>query len=74
MNLPHNTIVLDPFDPKIVYVGTDLGIWKSTDGGSSWTHMGPETGMPNVAVFDLQIDHTRADSSPSRMVEGPSCL
>ncbi|MBI2867289.1 MAG: hypothetical protein HYX97_03005 [Chloroflexi bacterium] len=58
VNLPHNTIVLDPFDPKIVYVGTDLGIWKSTDGGSSWTHMGPETGMPNVAVFDLQIDHT----------------
>lgn len=57
VNLPHNTIVLDPFDPNIVYVGTDLGIWKSPDGGSGWTHMGSETGMPNVAVFELQINH-----------------
>jgi len=58
VNIPHNTIVLDPFDASIVYVGTDLGVWKSTNGGTTWTHMGPETGMPNVAVFDLQINHT----------------
>src|SRR5439155_14339478 len=51
------TIVLAPFAP-IVYVGTDLGVWKSTDSGSTWTHMGPETGMPNVAVFELQINQT----------------
>jgi photosystem II stability/assembly factor-like uncharacterized protein len=58
VNLPANTIVLDPSDPNIVYVGTDLGVWKSTDGGGTWTHMGPETGMPNVAVFELQINDT----------------
>src|SRR5262249_44952658 len=28
VNIPHNTIVLDPSDPTIVYVGTDLGVWK----------------------------------------------
>jgi len=55
-NLPHNTIVLDPFDPNTLYVGTDKGVWMSSDGGTKWTHMGPETGMPNVAVFDLQIN------------------
>src|SRR5438445_9938744 len=38
VNLPHNTIALDPFNPNRVYVGTDLGVWRSTDGGSSWTH------------------------------------
>jgi photosystem II stability/assembly factor-like uncharacterized protein len=56
VNIPHNAIVVDPSDPTIVYVGTDLGIWKSTSGGGAWTHMGPEVGMPNVAVFDLKIN------------------
>jgi hypothetical protein len=58
VNIPHNTIVLDPSDPNIVYVGTDLGVWNSANGGSTWTHMGPEIGLPNVAVFELQIDDT----------------
>src|SRR5262249_25073593 len=58
VNIPHNTIVLDPSDPTIVYVGTDLGVWKSRNGGSTWTHMGPEVGLPNVAVFELQINQT----------------
>jgi hypothetical protein len=55
VNIPHNTIVVDPSDANIVCTGTDLGVWGSRDGGSSWTHMGPEVGMPNVAVFDLKI-------------------
>lgn len=55
VNLPHNTIVIDPRQPEVIYVGTDLGVWKSTDGAQSWIHLGPETGMPNVAVFELQI-------------------
>ncbi|TAJ94810.1 hypothetical protein EPO44_13800 [bacterium] len=58
VNIPHNTIVVDFFDPSILYVGTDQGVWKSTDAGSTWTQMGPETGMPNVAVFELQINNT----------------
>jgi hypothetical protein len=55
VNLPHNAIAVDPVNPNTVYVGTDIGVWVSTDGGGSWTHMGPDTGMPNVAVFDLKI-------------------
>jgi len=54
MNIPHNTIVVASVDPNIVYAGTDLGIWKSTTAGASWIHMGPETGMPNIAVFALK--------------------
>lgn len=56
VNIPHNTIVVDPSGPTIVYVGTDLGVWKSTNSGGAWTHMGPEVGMPNIAVFDLKIN------------------
>jgi hypothetical protein len=52
---PQNAIAVDPVDPQVVYVGADTGVWKSSDGAGTWTHMGPESGMPNVAVFDLEI-------------------
>jgi hypothetical protein len=55
---PINAIAVDPVDSQIVYAGADMGVWKSTDGGGTWTHMGPENGMPNVAVFDLEIHPT----------------
>jgi hypothetical protein len=58
VNLPHNAIVLDPANPNNIYVGTDIGVWATTDGGSTWSHLGPQTGMPNVAVFDLKIQST----------------
>ncbi|MEO8428745.1 MAG: hypothetical protein ABI651_16730 [Verrucomicrobiota bacterium] len=56
ISIPHNSIVLNPLDPKIVYVGTDLGVWNSLDGGLSWTHLGPDRGLPNLAVLDLEIN------------------
>ena len=55
-DVPHNTVLLDPADPNLLYVGTDRGIWTSGDGGGTWTVMGPESGMPNVAVLDLKAD------------------
>jgi hypothetical protein len=55
---PHNTIAVDPVDPQLVYVGADTGVWQSRDGAGTWINMGPESGMPNVAVYDLQIHPT----------------
>jgi len=55
VNLPHNAIAIDPANPNNVYVGTDIGVWRSPDAGGSWTHMGPASGMPNVAVFDMAV-------------------
>ncbi len=52
-------IALDPSDPKVVWVGTGEtwtrnsvsvgdGIWRSGDGGETWTHMGlPESERVN---------------------------
>jgi photosystem II stability/assembly factor-like uncharacterized protein len=54
VDIPHNTILVDPSQPALLYVGTDIGVWVSSDAGATWTHMGPESDMPNVAVFDLQ--------------------
>ncbi len=55
VDLPNNAVAVDPNDPNTVYVGTDIGVWKTADGGATWTDLGPASGMPNVAVFDLKI-------------------
>lgn len=41
------TVAIDPSNPRTIYTGVDVyagdqwhGIWKSTDGGSSWKHLG----------------------------------
>ena len=37
------TIATDPEDPSTVYAGTDGGIWRSFDGGATWSYS--ETGL-----------------------------
>lgn len=56
INIPHNTVAVDPANPQIVYVGTDMGVWKSADEGVTWEHFGPDRGMPNITVNDIQIN------------------
>jgi photosystem II stability/assembly factor-like uncharacterized protein len=58
VNTPHNTIVVDPFNPNVIHVGTDVGILKSADGGNTWSVLATNSGLPNVAVFDLAVSHT----------------
>jgi hypothetical protein len=35
-DVPHNAIMLDPRNPKYVYVGNDLGVYVSPDYGATW--------------------------------------
>lgn len=48
------------FDPDTVYAGTELGVFRTTNGGASWTPF--QTGMPAVQIKDLDyvVDHTPA--------------
>jgi hypothetical protein len=50
---PVNTIVVDPTDPNAWYIGTDVGVWRTTNGGVNWLPY--ETGFPNAVVTDLEI-------------------
>lgn len=50
-NIPVNTLLIDINNPNLLYVGTDVGIFRSTTGGSTWTTF--NDGMPPVIVTAL---------------------
>jgi photosystem II stability/assembly factor-like uncharacterized protein len=52
---PVNVIREDPFNPNILYAGTDLAVYVSKDGGTSWEVLGD---LPTTYVHDL-IVHPR---------------
>lgn len=54
-DVPTNTICLDPTDPaNSYYVGTDIGVFFTQDGGASYTNMTQPLGLPNVQVNELR--------------------
>ena len=55
---PVNVIREDPQDPDILYLGTDLGVYVTVDGGREWNVLGK--GLPITFVHDLVI-HPRDD-------------
>ncbi|MDQ7008161.1 MAG: hypothetical protein Q9Q40_13115 [Acidobacteriota bacterium] len=50
-DVPVNDLVADPGDTAILFAATDLGIYRSLDGGANWT--GFSDGLPLAAVTDL---------------------
>jgi hypothetical protein len=53
-DIPVHTIVVDPVSPNTLYLGTDLGVFTSTDGGANW--MKEITGFANVVTESLKIN------------------
>lgn len=52
-DIPVYSIVVNPGNTSILYVGTDGGIFASTDGGSNWTK---DAGFPSVATRSLALN------------------
>lgn len=50
---PVNVIREDPVDRNILYVGTDIGVYVTKDGGKTWEVLGQ--GLPSTYVHDLII-------------------
>jgi len=53
---PNNCLAIDPNNAGNIFAGADIGIWNSPNGGISWFHLGPASGLPNVAVYDLRFN------------------
>jgi hypothetical protein len=54
-DVPVNAFVVDPNDSNTLYAGTDIGVFRSTDGGANWSPF--SNGLPRVAVFDMAIQN-----------------
>ncbi len=52
---PVNCLVVEPESPNIMYIGTDIGVFRTLDGGNTWTNF--SQGLPNCAIFDMRL-HT----------------
>lgn len=50
---PADSIVIDPTNHNDILVGTDVGVFRSLDGGNTWNAFGQ--GFPNVVVNKLRI-------------------
>lgn len=51
MNVHTSAIEIDPANPQHVYVGADIGVWRSRDGGKTWAPFAE--GLPDAAVIDI---------------------
>ena len=50
---PTNALAIDPANTQIIYAGTDIGVFKSSDGGASWIPF--SNGLPRIAVYGMEI-------------------
>ncbi len=50
-DIPTNAVVLDPLAPTTLYVGTDIGIFRSSNNGQIWELL--NRGIPPVIVMAL---------------------
>ena len=55
-NVPANSVVVDPGNTNRIFVGTDIGVYESTDGGDNFNAF--SAGLPlGLVVTDLEIDN-----------------
>jgi MBG domain-containing protein/Big-like domain-containing protein len=59
-DVPFNAFVIDPLNSNMLYAGSDIGVFVSSNGGNTWNPFG--AGLPRVAVFDM------AFQGPNRLV------
>lgn len=49
---PANSVAVDPNQANTFYLGTDIGVFQTTNGGQNWSRVG--AGLPRVAVFTVR--------------------
>lgn len=67
-NIPVHAVVVNPANTSHLIVGTDLGVFTSTNDGGSWTK--DNNGLANVVVMDL--DYRSSDNKIFAATHGRS--
>ena len=55
-DVPTNTFAIDPANSLVLFAGTDIGVFRSQNGGASWEPF--SVGLPRVAVFGMEFHQT----------------
>ena len=62
-DVPANVVAVDPNSTSTVYLGTEIGLYRSTDAGQTWSRYGGST-LPLVSVTEINV---ALDSSAIRI-------
>ena len=55
-DIPVNALVIHPTNAARMFIGTDIGVFETTNGGTNWSVISAtSTGLPNCSVFDLRL-------------------
>jgi photosystem II stability/assembly factor-like uncharacterized protein len=57
-DIPVNALAVNPFDPNDIVAGTDVGIYRTTDGGVSWLPF--NNGFPSGAFVMRLVIHQQS--------------
>ncbi len=56
-DVPVSAFAVNPNNENIIWVGTDIGVFMTTNGGTNWTSIRGQ--MPVVAIMDMKYDAAR---------------
>lgn len=51
----HTLAIVPSTGEKSIYVGTDIGVFFTSDGGANWTNATAPLGLPNAEIEDLTV-------------------
>jgi hypothetical protein len=53
------SIIQDPVEPNLIFIGTENGLWVSLDNGNNYQQW--KNGFPSVSTYDFAIQEREAD-------------
>src|SRR5215831_2593484 len=56
-DIPGECVVIDENNASTIYVGTDLGVFRTVDSGKNWIWF--SEGLPNCQVYDMRLNDSK---------------
>jgi len=53
-----NALIMDPTSPSTLLAGLDSGLYRTSDGGATWSNFGTSFGLPAVRIDDIAFNPT----------------